>query len=41
LRTHEALVALAIILIVVAYGPFLLGYLPPRRNAPGFGPGFF
>lgn len=34
-------VVLAIVLILIAYGPFLIGYLPPRLNAPGFGPGFF
>jgi cytochrome c oxidase subunit 1 len=26
----------AVVLILVAYGPFLIGYLPPRLNAPGF-----
>lgn len=34
-------VILALVLIAVAYGPFLIGYLPPKLNAPGFGVGFF
>ncbi|MDT8435387.1 MAG: cbb3-type cytochrome c oxidase subunit I [Gemmatimonadota bacterium] len=34
-------VFLAILLILIAYGPFAVGYLPPKMTAPGFGPPFF
>ena len=30
-------VAVTIVLILIAYGPFLVGYLPPRLLSPGFG----
>ena len=31
---------LAVVLILLAYGPFLVGYLPPHLDSPGFGPPF-
>ncbi len=34
-------VFLAVVLILIAYGPFAVGYLPPKMTAPGFGPPFF
>jgi cytochrome c oxidase subunit 1 len=38
IRTY---VFVAVILILIAYGPFAIGYLPPKMTAPGFGPPFF